>query len=84
MQQNIEPKDKVVVILNFYSQSVDFLDYPIDVEAKVINEYDGDLETYLSEKHNYPTSNICYMITSWDALHSSFKFSNDRVYIMEK
>jgi hypothetical protein len=84
MEQNAEPKDKVVVILNFYSQSVDFLDYPEDVEAKVINEYDGNIEEYLSLKYNYPTGNICYMITTWKSLHSSFKFSSDRVYIMEK
>ena len=57
-------KPKVIVILNFYSQSVDLLDYP-----------EGDLESYLDEKHGYPTSNICYMQTTWENLKDCIAFA---------
>ena len=68
-------KPKVIVILNFYSQSVDLLDYPEEIEDKVTNEYEGDLESYLDEKHGYPTSNICYMQTTWENLKDCIAFA---------
>ena len=68
-------KPKVVVILNFYSQSMDFLDYPQETEDEVINDYNGDLEEYLSEKHSYPTSNICYMETTWENVSCQTHFA---------
>tara|TARA_B100000519_G_C14200786_1_gene417786 strand:+ start:589 stop:822 length:234 start_codon:yes stop_codon:yes gene_type:complete len=70
----MKPK-KVVVILNFYSQTVDFLDYPEDVESIVINEYNGNLEEYLDEKFGYPSSNICYMVSTLDKVTASLEFA---------
>ena len=71
-------KPKVVVILNFATQSVDLLDYEEDIERIVTDEYDGDLECYLDDKHGYPTSNICYMVTTWEMVDNQSSFAMPR------
>jgi len=68
-------KPKVVVILNYYTQSIDYLDYPDEIETIVMNNYDGDLENYLDEEHNYPTSNICYMVSTWEQVENQIRFA---------
>jgi len=68
-------KPKVIVILNFYTQSIDLLDFPKEAEDEVMNSYDGNVESYLSEKHDYPTSNICYMQTTWEKVDNQIRFA---------
>ena len=69
-------ENKVVVILNYTTGSIDFLNYPQEIEDKVLEEHNGDVEVYLAEVHKYPTSNICYMVTNWESIENQLAFND--------
>ena len=72
-------ENKVVVILNYLSGSIDFLNYPEKIENEVLDKHDGNIEVYLSLKHNYPTSSICYMVSTWERIEGQLHFNDPNI-----